>query len=187
MNQFHQFAAYFAIIIGSVFVVGVCVYGTVRSFRARMYLAGLGYLALIPCWFLAHAPLPVVLWVIATPNPATTTNPAEYAVAPVYLAIAGFSCYILLRSVRAVIPSEDEPSHSGEFVGLHSDDDERLLQSKRDTRYLLAKMMDHKKKIVGVALVAIGAAAMSTWFFMSGVLFVMVGVSLIMDVRIWRS
>lgn len=49
-----------------------------------------------------------------------------------------------------------------------------------------AFMMDHKKKMLGVVFVAIGAAALWAWFFMSGVLFVVVGVSLIMDVRIWR-
>jgi hypothetical protein len=108
MDEFHEFATYFALILGSVSVVGVCVYGAIRCFRVRKYLAGSGFLALVPCWFAVNAPLPIILFVIATPNAATPTNPAEYAVAPVYLAIAGFISYALFRSVRRLTRSIDE-------------------------------------------------------------------------------
>lgn len=187
INQFHQFATYFALILGSLSVVGVCVYGAVRCFRRGMYLAGLGFLALIPCWYLAHAPLPIVLYVIATPNAATPTNPAEYAVAPVYLAVAGFVCYAVLRYVRRLIQSKDERMLLAEDTSSHSDDDDRLLLTQSENQSFLARTIVHKKKIAGVVFIAIGAAAMWAWFFESGVLFVVVGVSLIMDVRIWRS
>ena len=100
MNEFHQFATYFALVLGSISVVGVSLYAAVRCFRIGKYLAGTGFLALIPSWFVANTPLPIVLYVIATPNAATPTNAAEYAVAPVYLAISGFVCYVVIRFVR---------------------------------------------------------------------------------------
>jgi hypothetical protein len=46
---------------------------------------------------------------------------------------------------------------------------------------------DHKRRIAGVLCIAL--AALTTWLGLAvaGVFFVIVGVSLIMDVRIWRS
>ncbi|MGI9271060.1 MAG: hypothetical protein ACR2QT_04750 [Woeseiaceae bacterium] len=108
MNQFHQFATYFAVVIGSLCVIGVCIYAAIRSFRNQMHTAGVRFLIVIPTWIAAHVPMSLVLWVIATPNPRTPTNPAEYAVAPVYLAIAGLVCYFQLRKVKTITRSASE-------------------------------------------------------------------------------
>ena len=51
----------------------------------------------------------------------------------------------------------------------------------------LQENTDLMKKAAGAIFIAIGAAAIAASFFLSGTLFVVVGVSLIMDVRIWRS
>jgi hypothetical protein len=187
MTQFHQFATYFALMLGSLSVVGVCLYGAVRCIRVRMYLAGWNFLFLIACWFLANTMLLTVLYAIATPNSATPTHPAEYAAAPVYLAIAALVSYAVLRYVKRNIPSKDEWSLSTEHVNSNSDDDESLLLTQGESHSILVKMTDHKKKIAGVVVIAIAAASMRYGLILESGLFVVVGVSLIMDVRIWRS
>lgn len=46
--------------------------------------------------------------------------------------------------------------------------------------------LDQMKKIVGVAFIVAAVVAVWAGLAISGVFFVIVGVSLIMDVRIWR-
>lgn len=166
--------------------MGVCVYGAVRCFQRRLYTGGVGVLAVITVWFVGHAPLPYIMWVIATPNPRTPTNLAEYAMAPVYLASAGLVCYAVLRLVKSILRSQDEQTPAAEYPRVQSDDEESLIVSIGESEPFFARISFDKNKIFGVGLIALGVAAMSGWFLIPGVLFVMVGVSLIMDVRIWR-
>lgn len=42
------------------------------------------------------------------------------------------------------------------------------------------------RKIAGIAFIAVGVMAIASAFVMSGTLLVVVGVSLVMDVQIWR-
>ena len=98
MDDFHEYATYFALVLGSISVAGISVYGTVRCFQREKYLVGVGVLALLPSWFQGNALLFIFLYAIASPDKAGTT--AEYAVAPVYLAIAGITCYPVLRYAR---------------------------------------------------------------------------------------
>jgi hypothetical protein len=186
MTEFHQFATYFALIFGTLSVVGVCVYAVVRCIRQRRYLAGWNFLFLMGCWFLANKMLLIVLYVIATPNAATPTHPAEYAVAPVYLVVAALVCYAVLRYVKRHTQSKDEQSLLTEHIGSHSDDDEKLIQTQFENHSFLARTAEHKKKISGVVVIAIAVVSMRYGFILESVLFVVVGVSLIMDVRIWR-
>jgi hypothetical protein len=187
MTQLHQFATYFALILGTLSVVGVCLYGTVRCIRVRMYLAGWNFLFLIACWFLANTVLLTVLYAIATPNSATPTHPAEFAAAPVYLAIAALVCYAVLGYVKRNIPSKDEWLLSNEHVHSNSDDDESRSLTQIESHSILAKITDNRKKMAGVVVIAIAAVSMRYGLIMESGLFVVVGVSLIMDVRIWRS
>lgn len=153
-----------------------------------MYLAGWNFLFLIGCWFLANTVLLTVLYAIATPNSATPTHPAEFAAAPVYLAVAALVCYAVLGYVKRNIPSKAEWLLSNEHVHSNSDDDESplLTQTQSESHSILAKMTENRKKIAGVVVIAIAVISMRYGLIMESGLFVVVGVSLIMDVRIWR-
>lgn len=186
MNQFHQYVAYFALIFGSLSVVGVCLYGTVRCFRTGKYLAGSVISTVIPCWFAANMLLTIVMYAIATPNAAVPTHPAEYAVGPVYLAVAGFVCYAVLRYVRKYARSKKEPLPAVQYRSSTSYDEAVLIRVQSGIQSFLEWIALSKTKIVGVIFVALGAVGISSFFLPSGVLLVVIGVSLIMDVRLWR-
>lgn len=187
MHEFHQIATYFALIFGSVCVVGASLYGAVRCFRTRRYFAGSGILGLILFWFQANAILTVFMYAIATPNPATPTSLGEYLLAPIYLAIAGSICYAVLRYSRRLTLPKDEQLLSAEYAGSYRDNDEGLRPTQGEDQSIPAGAAFDKKKIAGVVIIAIAVLAMRYGSVLEGVLFVVVGVSLIMDVRIWRS
>ena len=162
-------------------------YGAVRCFQRRLYAGGTGVLALIVVWFAAHAPLPYIMWVIATPNSRTPTSIGEYAAVPVYLLSAGLVCFGVLRLVKSIIRSLYAQSSLVEDASGHIGDEESLIVSLGDSEPFFARISFDKNKVLGVGLIALGVTAMAGWFFfIPGVLFVMVGVSLIMDVQLWR-
>lgn len=186
MSEFHQYALYFALIIGSLCAVGVSVYGAVRCFQMRVYLAGLVCLAVMPCWLGVNAVLTIVLYAIATPNSRTPNNLAEYLVAPIYAANAGLVCYALLSFVKRFVRSKNETLLATEYGSSPGDTEDELLHSQSGVRTYLENITLPKKKIAGFVFVALGALGMSSWFFPAGVLFVMIGVSLIVEVQLWR-
>jgi hypothetical protein len=48
-------------------------------------------------------------------------------------------------------------------------------------------LADHKRKIAGVIFIVMGAVGMWSWILLpAGIFFVVVGVSLIFDVQLWR-
>ena len=187
MNEFHQIATFFALIFGSVCVVGASLYAAVRCFRTRRYFAGSAFLVLILFWFQANAILTIFMYAMATPNPATPTSLGEYILAPIYLAIAGSVCYAVLRFSRRLTSPEDEQLLSAEYAGSYREDDEGLRPTQGEDQSIPTGVAFDKKKIAGVAIIAIAVLAMRYGFVLESVLFVIVGVSLIMDVRIWRS
>jgi len=67
--------------------------------------------------------------------------------------------------------------------------DENFLQRiYREIRSFLQWLVYHKRKIAGVAFIAMGAVGMWSWILLpAGIFFVIVGVSLIFDVRLWRK
>lgn len=187
MDRFLELATFFALIFGSVGVIGASLYAAVRCFRARRYLVGSAFLVLIFFWFQANAILSLFMYAMATPNPATPTSLGEYILAPIYLAISGSVCYFVFRYARRITLPKDDPLLSAEYADSYRDDDASLpLSQGADQSFSTAVTFD-KKKISGVIVIAIAVLAMRYGFVLESVLFVIVGVSLIMDVRIWRS
>ena len=53
---------------------------------------------------------------------------------------------------------------------------------------ILQWLVDHKRKIAGVVFIVMGAVGMWSWILLpGGIFFVIVGVSLIFDVQLWRK
>lgn len=82
---------------------------------------------------------------------------------------------------------KDEQLLSAEYAGSYRDNDEGLRPTQGEDQSIPAGAAFDKKKIAGVVIIAIAVLAMRYGSVLEGVLFVVVGVSLIMDVRIWRS
>lgn len=187
MHEFHQIATYFALIVGSVCVVGASLYGAVRCFRTGRYFAGSALVGLIFFWFQANAILTIFMYAMATPNPTTPTSLGEYVLAPIYLAIAGSVCYFVIRYARRLTTPKDEQLVSADHADPHQGHDENVRPAQGVDHSFIEEVTFDKKKIAGVVVVAIAVLAMRYGFVLESTLFVIVGISLIMDVRIWRS
>lgn len=159
--------------IATIGVLAVSVYGAVRCMLARRYLAAFGILLLVPIWLIAQFLVFVTFDKFVYLGIAGRENHLEYAVTPVLnLAGAGLVWYVVTEFV-----SKLRSSHSRET----------MRASQADASFGAWSWLSEPKKISGLIFILAGVAALSTFFFIAGVLFVIVGVSLLMDVRIWRS
>jgi hypothetical protein len=157
--------SFLSIVVATISVVGICVYGAVRCIVARRFLATCGILFLIPVWLVVQFLVFVTFDKFVYLGIATRENHLEYALTPVLnLAGAGLVWYFVAKQSRDV-----------------------MRASQADTQFGVWSWLSEPRKMVGLMFIIIGAAAMSLSFIVAGVLFVIVGVSLVMDVRIWRS
>jgi len=165
-----EISNFLLMILAWIVVIGVCLYGAVRCFLFEELFASLKILLVLPLWYIAHTLFGSVFQVIVNPNVAET-HPFEYAVAPVYLAGAGLVCYFVIRHVRwLTVPPPGAPENNPHGSWFSEQNPAAL-----------------KRKIAGVIFIGIATASVAAGFAISGTLFVIVGVSLIMDVQIWRS
>ncbi len=151
-------------ILAWIVVIGVSLYGAVRCFLFEEFLAGCKILLVLPLWFGAQTLFGLV-------ENATGAQFFENGVAIIYyVAGATLVCYFVIRHVRwlTVPPPGDgnEDPHESWF-------------SMQDPRVI-------KRRAAGLVFIIIGAVAMASAFLVEGALFIVVGVSLVMDVRIWR-
>ena len=154
--------------LATIGVIAVCLYGAVRCFQFTRILAGFGLLAVVPVWFAFQLVVLVVFDELRSRGIASREYHLDYAVTPVLnVVVAGLIGYAVLRFVS-------------KFAASRSLDEEQVDAIESNWSGLL-----EPRKIAGAIFVAAGAATMS-FFILSGVLLVIVGVSLIMDVRLWR-
>lgn len=146
-------------------VIGVCLYGVVRCFLFEEFLEGCKILLVLPLWYGAQT----LFWFIElTVEIQFWENGVALAY---YLAGAGLVCYFVIRHVRwLTVPPPDAPQ-TNSWQSWFSEQNPSVL----------------KRQIAGVIFIVIAAASMSAGFVIAGMLFVIVGVSLIMNVRIWRN
>jgi hypothetical protein len=136
-------------------------------------LAGFAVLAVIPIWLIAQILVLAIFDAMAAQGLATREYHLDYAVTPILnLGGAGLVWWIVLHYVR-------------EFKSVRPQDSRRLPESSVQNG--AGSFVFDPRKVVGVLFIVLGATAMASWFILSGVLFVIVGVSLIMNVRIWRN
>ena len=164
--------SFIAIVLASVWVLGVSVFGAARIFPTGRFLAGIGALTMIPIWFVAQILMFVIFDELITRGIATREWHLDYAITPLLnLAGAALVWYVVMRLVRRAASPESQDS----LPAAHSDTHDGAWSSFSEPR-----------KIAGAVFILIGAAAIASWFFFAGTLLVVVGVSLIMNVQIWR-
>lgn len=164
--------SYLSIVLAAIFVVGVCAYGAVQSMRLGRVLAGFGILIVIPLWFGGQLFLLIVFEKLVYLGIAAREYHLDYAITPLLnLAGAAVVWYVVINYVRRLAASRaSDPiggSHTGAIDGAWG-------------------WLFEPRKIAGLIFIAIGAASMSYFFVVPGVLFVIVGVSLMMNIRLWR-
>lgn len=140
---------------------------------ARRFLATCGILLLIPIWLVAQLSVFVTFDKLVYLGIAARENHLEYAVTPV-LNLAGAA---LVWFLVTKFTSRLSLSLSGAPIRA----------SQAEAQFGVWSWLSEPRRIAGLIFIIIGAAAMSFFFIIAGVLFVIVGVSLIMDVRIWRN
>jgi hypothetical protein len=164
--------SFLSTVLASIGVVAVSIYGAAQFIRFGRILAGFGILAIIPIWFGVQLLFLITFDVLVYLGVATRENHLEYVMTPVLnLACAGLVGYTVIYLV-------------GRLTSLSSQDQERILQAGANGG--VWSSFSEPRKVAGVIFIAIGAATMP-FFVISGVLFVVVGVSLIMNVRLWRK
>ncbi len=165
--------SFLATVLATVSVVGVSVYGAVRCIAFTRYFAGIGALTMIPIWFVAQLLMLVIYDELHSHGVATREYHLDYALTPLLnLAGAGLIWYVVIHYVSRLTSS---PSH----------DPRRASQT--DAHDGAWSGFFEPRKIAGAIFIVIAATVMSAGFVISGALFVIVGISLIMDVRIWRN
>jgi len=161
---------FLAMLFACAVVIGVVLYGAVRCFFITEVTDGLKILLVLPAWFVANFLLGRLYSFFVGPNYAGT-HPFEYIVWPVYLIGAGLVCYFVIRHIRwLTVPPPGTPKEFSSWSWLTE-------QNPGDAR----------RRIAGAAFTIVGAVALATTFLIPGVLLIIVGVSLLMNVRIWRS
>jgi hypothetical protein len=130
-------------------------------------------LFLIPIWLAAQFFVLITFDKLVYLGIAARENHLEYAVTPVLnLAGAALVWYLMTKFTSRLASS------------LSGDP---LRASQADAQFGVWSWLSEPRRIAGLILIVTGAAAMSFFFIIAGVLFVIAGVSLIMDVRIWRN
>ena len=165
--------SFLATVLATVFVIGVSLYGAVKCIKSGKFFAGIAVLIMIPIWLVAQVLMIVIYDAMVSQDMATREYHLDYAVTP-FLNLAGAALvgYVVVRYVRRLTASPSNDSSRASQSGILDG---------------AASAIFEPRKMVGVLFIGIGAATIASWFFISGVLFVVVGVSLIMDVRIWRN
>jgi len=159
-------------VVGTISVLGVCVYGAVRFFLAKRFFGAIGILALIPLWFGIQILLIAMFDKLKSQGIVTRAYHLDYAVTPlINLVAAGLVLFFVIYSVKRL--SQRQASEADNT-------------SQAETNHGLLAWVLEPRKMLGLLFIALGTAAMSAFFVISGALFVIVGVSLLMDVRIWR-
>ena len=165
--------SFLSIVLATIFVAGVCVYGSVQSLRFGRVVAGFGILIAIPLWFGGQLFLVIIYEKLVYLDIATREYHLDYAITPLLnLAGAALVGYVVINYVRRLVTSRAGDPSSGPH---------------RDTKHGAWGWFLEPRKIAGLILIAVGAASMSYFFVVPGVLFIIVGVSLIMNIRLWRS
>ena len=165
--------SFLATILATTSVVGVSVYGAVRCIAIGKYFAGIGAIAMIPVWFVAQLLMLVIYDKLHSQGFATRAYHLDYALTPLLnLAGAALIWYVVIHTVRRLASSS-------------SHDQERASQA--DAHDSAWRNIWEPKKIAGAIFLVVAATVMSAGFVISGSLFVVIGISLIMDVQIWRN
>ncbi len=161
--------SFLSTVLAMVGVMAVSLYGAVRCFRASRFLAGFGLLAIIPAWFVGQILVVAVFDKLMGLGMVSRENHLQYAATPVLNIVVVFLVgYAVIRFVRGLKASPGRTAEPMSQVG--ADDGTWLFEPRR---------------IVGIIIVALGAVTIP-FEVISGTLLVVVGVSLIMDVRLWR-
>ena len=154
-----------------VFVVIISIYGAAQCFRFGKILVGFGMFAIIPLWFAVQFLVLVGFEYLRSSGVAMRQNHLEYAMTPIFnVAVAVFIWVMVMKYVRGLAASQTSAEEHDSTAPGEVSVWNRMLEPR---------------KIGGVLLIALGSATM-TVSVISGVLFIMVGVSLIMDVNLWR-
>lgn len=165
--------SFLATILATVSVVGVSVYGAVRCIAIGKYFAAIGAIATIPVWFVAQLLMLVIYDKLHSQGFATRAYHLDYALTPVLnLAGAALVWYVVIHYVRRLASASSHDQGRAPLDDAHEDAWRKFLEPK---------------KIAGAIFLVVAATVMSAGFVISGSLFVVVGVSLIMNVRIWRK
>ncbi len=165
--------SFLATVLATVSVVGISVYGAVRCIAFGRSLAGIGSLAMIPIWFVAQLLMLVIYDELHSQGIATRAYHLDYSVTPLLnLAGAGLIWYVVIHYVRGLTSSPSHDPGRASQTDAHDGAWRRILEPR---------------KMAGAILIVIAATAMSAGFFISGALFVIVGISLVLNVRIWRN
>ncbi|MGI9202745.1 MAG: hypothetical protein ACR2Q3_01975, partial [Woeseiaceae bacterium] len=130
--------------------------------------------------------LSIFMYAMATPNPATPTSIGEYVLAPIYLAIAGSISYFVFRYARRLDLPGDDQQCSAVITEYYQVDDDSVQQSQIEDDFIEHGMSFDRKKIAGLFIIGIAVLAMRYGFIVESILFVIVGVSMVLDVRLWR-
>lgn len=159
-------------VLAIICVVGASLYGTVRLLRAEKALAAICVLALIPFWFFVQFMLFAAHDKLKSQGIATRAYHFDYAATPL-INVLGAALVVglvahLVRRAHASSPIQAEIApRIGERSGIWA-------------------WLREPRKLGGLISLALGIAAMSTFFVYVGVMLIIVGVSLLMDVRLWR-
>ena len=160
-------------VLATISVMGICVYGAVRYFLVRRFSGAIAILMLIPLWFCAQFIAIVVFDELRSHGHAAREYHLDYVATPLANVLgAVLVVYLVLSLSRRLAPPKRGDSESISHVGGGGGAWTWMLEPRR---------------LIGALFVLAGTLAMSALFIISGVLFIIVGISLIMDVRIWRS
>jgi len=126
------------------------------------------------------------MYAMATPNPATPTSLGEYLLPPIYLAIAGSISYFVFRYARRLDMPGAAQHDSAVITEFYQVDDDSVQMTQSEDEFIETGMAIDGKKVAGLLVIGIAILAMRYGFILESVLFVIVGVSMVMDVRLWR-
>ena len=98
-DEFIATAFYPVWVLGSIAVVAVGIYGTVRCFQLERKVSGFGFIVLVVAW-LAAQPLYPLAMLVAAYCEAHCDNTRISVAYLSYLGFAGILCVGILRSVR---------------------------------------------------------------------------------------
>ena len=160
-------------VLATISVMGICVYGAVRHFYRSRARGAIAILMLIPLWFCAQFVAIVVFDELRSHGYADKEYHLDYVATPLANILgAALVVYLVLGLSRRLAPPQKDNSESISHIGVSGGAWEWLLEPRR---------------LIGAVFVVAGIVAISAFFIISGALFIMVGVSLLMDVRLWRG
>ncbi len=164
--------SFLSTVFALVFVVIISIYGAAQCFRFGKMLAGFGMFAIIPVWFATQLAIIVAFDRLRVSGVAARQNHLEYEATPIFnVAVAVFVWVMVMRYVRKLAAAQ---------ASVEVDEAPVSVEGSVLSRMLVPK------KVGGVLLILLGAGV-SPVSVISSVLFIMIGVSLIMDVNLWRK